>query len=154
MKKIAFTKADFAFICPMQWEDMEEAANGKFCRKCQQEVINVTDCSLEEVTHMQKKAPHLCVAIKTLVTTGVALTMTACTQQMVAGGISAPPPQKPNKTQFIAGGIAPPPEGQMPDFSYIPPQQTIHNKDQQDKKKPSANKKHPTNEKQCDLPKK
>ena len=154
MKKTTFSKENFSFICPMQWDDMQASKNGRFCGKCQQEVIEVTDCSVEEVTNMQKKDPHLCVAIKTLVTASMALTMTACTQQSVVSGVPAVnnnPPHKQNNTRFIAGGIAPPaPRGQTPDFrypGYTNPQQTIKTEEQQDKKKHSANKT------QCDLPK-
>ena len=88
MRKTKFTQDDFSFICPMKWEYMKAVDKGRFCDKCEQTVIDVSDCSLDEVATMQRKDPAICVAIKTLATvattTGVALSIAACS--------STPPP--------------------------------------------------------------
>lgn len=84
MKATRFTQDDFSFICPMQWDDMQAVDKGRFCDKCEQTVVDVSDCSLDDVATMQRKDPAICVAIKTLATTGIALSIAACS--------SAPPP--------------------------------------------------------------
>jgi len=88
MKKTKFTQDDFSFICPMKWGNMKTVDKGRFCDKCEQTVVDVSDCSLDEVATMQRKDPAVCVAIKTVAmvatTAGVALSIAACS--------STPPP--------------------------------------------------------------
>lgn len=89
MKSLKFTRNHFSFVCPMQWDDMQENSNGKFCNKCEKEVIDVTDCSLEEVAEWQRKDKHLCVALRTVLTTSLALGAASCAVQpppMVTSG--------------------------------------------------------------------
>ncbi len=115
MNKKKFGIDDFDFICPMNWDDMLETNNsgvhqgktGKFCEQCKQVVLDVTDCSLEEVAIMQQKDPHLCVAIKTIASAGVALSLAACSSQVtppplrVTAGVPRPVsvPQAPSSKQ-------------------------------------------------------
>ncbi len=102
MKKTKFTQGDFSFICPMKWESMQVAANGRFCDKCEQTVVDVSDCSLDEVASLQNKNPAICVAIKTLVTTGVALSIAACSSTPSPASIhvtAGVPRQLPQNTQ-------------------------------------------------------
>ncbi|MEE9351983.1 MAG: hypothetical protein V3U78_06950 [Thiotrichaceae bacterium] len=86
MSALKFTRDHFSFVCPMQWDDMQESSNGKdcnikFCNKCEKEVIDVTDCSLEEVAQLQRKDKHLCVALRTVLTTSLALGAASCAAQ-------------------------------------------------------------------------
>jgi hypothetical protein len=43
------TEKHFAFKCPMNWDEMEVSGIGRHCFKCQKQVLDLTDCSIDEV---------------------------------------------------------------------------------------------------------
>jgi hypothetical protein len=48
----------------MNWDDMNETEHGRFCRKCQKEVFDLTNCSIGEVIELQRKKGTICGSIR------------------------------------------------------------------------------------------
>ena len=68
---------DLSFQCPLNWDDMEKSEHGRFCTKCQQDVYDLRDCSIDELVELQKKKGSICGLVTILGAT--ALSLTSCT---------------------------------------------------------------------------
>src|SRR6478672_2399001 len=75
MNKLA--ERHFAFKCPMNWDEMEPSANGRFCNRCRKEVYDLTNCSVDEVIALQRKHGPICGSIKVAVA-AITLSAAAC----------------------------------------------------------------------------
>lgn len=82
------TEKHFAFKCPMNWDDMEVSGSGRHCLKCQKQVFDLTNCSIDEVIALQKKHGPICGSIK--VVAAVALSLSAAACQSTVGKIVSP----------------------------------------------------------------
>jgi hypothetical protein len=120
------TSDHFSFKCPMNWDDMTISGSGRHCSKCQKQVHDLTNCSVDEVIALQEKHGPICGSIRLAQTAVAALTLSAaaCNPDDVI---------RPNRT---TGAPLPPPKKQI--YSELPnkpiphdqlPQQTMR-KDQ------------------------
>jgi len=80
---------DFSFKCPMNWDEMESSANGRFCGRCRKEVFDLTHCSVDEVIALQRKHGSICGSIRVMRTAAVAVSLSAA-----ACGSNTVPEQK------------------------------------------------------------
>lgn len=104
-------ESHFSFKCPMNLEDMQATAHGRFCGKCQKEVFDLTNCSVEEVRALEQKHGPLCGSIRMaqVATVAIALASAACDK-------------KPNSTPTVGLIVAPP--SQHEESAKTPPQPT------------------------------
>lgn len=91
-------ESHFSFKCPMNLEDMQATAHGRFCGKCKKEVFDLTNCSLDEVRVLEEKNGPLCGSIRMaqVATVAISLAAAACQDKpdnrpAVVGEICAPP---------------------------------------------------------------
>ncbi len=84
MKKL--TEKHFSFKCPMNWDEMEVSSNGRFCSKCQKEVFDLTNCSIDEVIALQRKHGPICGSIRVMQAATVAISLSAAACQNWASG--------------------------------------------------------------------
>ena len=91
-------QSHFSFKCPMNLEDMQATAHGRFCGKCKKEVFDLTNCSLDEVRALEQKHGSLCgsIRIAQVATVAISLAAAACQEKsdnrrMIVGEISVPP---------------------------------------------------------------
>jgi hypothetical protein len=116
MKRL--TEKHFSFRCPMNWDEMEVSAHGRFCNSCRKEVFDLTNCSIEEVRVLQQKHGSICGSIRLMSVAAVAavsFSTAACKKEQVVKGKLDPPPAKPERQSegevpILMGEIAPPPE--------------------------------------------
>lgn len=87
MKKL--TENHFSFKCPMNWEEMEVSGNGRFCNKCRKEVLDLTNCSVDEVIALQRKHGPICGSIRVAQVAAVAVSLSSAACVM---GVPDPPP--------------------------------------------------------------
>jgi hypothetical protein len=71
------TALHFSFKCPMQWEEMAMTERGRFCGKCQKEVFDLTNCSLDEVAALQRTHGPICGSIRVAQVAAAALSLSA-----------------------------------------------------------------------------
>ncbi|MEO6475170.1 hypothetical protein [Luteolibacter sp.] len=71
------TQNHFSFKCPMNWDEMDVSANGRFCGKCRKEVFDLTNCLIDEVIALQRKHGSICGSIR-VAAVAVALSAAAC----------------------------------------------------------------------------
>jgi len=80
------TENHFSFKCPMNWDEMEVSANGRFCGKCRKEVFDLSNCSIDEVIALQRRHGSICGSIKVAVA-AVSLSAAACNDSVPGGGV-------------------------------------------------------------------
>ena len=100
------TENDFSFKCPMNWDEMEVSANGRFCNRCRKEVYDLTNCSIDEVIALQRKHGPICGSIKVAVA-AISLSAAACRMM----GPPNPPPDsgdQPIHRVALSGSPRPP----------------------------------------------
>src|SRR6478735_9578743 len=85
----------FSFKCPMNWDEMEVAGNGRHCGKCQKQVFDLTNCSIDEVIALQRKHGPICGSIKVAVA-AISLSAAACSHTDSS--------QDPNITDSLRSG--------------------------------------------------
>ncbi len=111
-------ESHFSFKCPMNLEDMQATARGRFCGKCQKEVFDLTHCSLDEVRALEQKHGPLCGSIRMaqVATVAISLAAAACQEKPISvgvGEIAVPPSHHKNTEstppQPTAGSICLPP---------------------------------------------
>ena len=103
------TQNHFSFKCPMNWDAMEVSANGRYCGKCRKEVFDLTNCSLDEVSALQRKHGSICGSIR-LAAVAVSLTAAACQHTNPPRTTGTPMPQRQETdgpSNVVAGGISP-----------------------------------------------
>lgn len=110
MKRL--TEKHFAFICPMNWDDMEVSGNGRFCAQCQKQVFDLTNCSIDEVAALQRKHGSICGSIRVARAAVVAVSLSAAACQDVNPPRTTGTPLPPDKLangpfDVVAGGICP-----------------------------------------------
>ncbi|MEO7101383.1 MAG: hypothetical protein ABI162_18675 [Luteolibacter sp.] len=84
MKKL--TENHFSFKCPMDWDGMALSDNGRFCSKCQKEVFDLTNCSIDEVIALQRKHGPICGSIRVMQAATVAISLSAAACQNGTSG--------------------------------------------------------------------
>jgi hypothetical protein len=118
------TEKNFSFKCPMNWDAMQPSENGRFCSQCQKEVIDLTNCSLDEVRALQQKHGSICGSVRVAQVAVVALSLSAaaCKEKKpdMVGKIAAPPSAPSQVEHPPAQGGAPVIKGEV----YIPPPPT------------------------------
>jgi hypothetical protein len=72
-----FTSDHFSFKCPMAWDEMAVSGSGRHCAKCQKQVYDLTNCSVDEVIALQEKHGPICGSIRLAQTAVVALSLSA-----------------------------------------------------------------------------
>lgn len=104
----------------MNLEDMQATANGRFCGKCNKEVFDLTNCSLDEVRALQEKHGPLCGSIRMaqVATVAIALASAACEKKpdntpAVTGLIEVPPSQHEENAGAAAKPIPHPTTGSI-----------------------------------------
>lgn len=105
MKKI--TESHFAFKCPMNWDEMNPSANGRFCGKCQKEVFDLTNCSIDEVIALQRKHGAICGSI-TIAAVAISLSTAACQNGQIPVTECHAKASGDFPYTKVAGGILPP----------------------------------------------
>jgi hypothetical protein len=75
------TDKNFSFKCPMNWDAMQATDNGRFCGKCQKEVFDLTNCSLDEVRALQLKHGSICGSIRVMGAAAVAISLSTAACQ-------------------------------------------------------------------------
>jgi hypothetical protein len=122
------TNKHFSFKCPMNWDSMQSSENGRFCGKCQKEVFDLTNCSLDEVRVLQQKHGSICGSIRVMGAAAVAISLStaACQKEnqtpdsvrttgelpspiqvvmppepRLMGDICLPPPAEPEKKETL-----------------------------------------------------
>ncbi len=88
----------------MNWDEMDVTDNGRFCGKCRKEVLDLTNCSIDEVIALQRKHGPICGSIK-VAAVAISLSAAACQNQNQDRTTGAPMPQGPHNS--ISGGIWP-----------------------------------------------
>lgn len=113
-------ESHFSFKCPMNLEDMQATAHGRFCGKCKKEVFDLTHCSLDEVRALEEKHGPLCGSIRMaqVATVAIALASAACEKKpehtpAVTGLIEAPPSQHEENAGATAKPIPHPTTGSI-----------------------------------------
>lgn len=104
------TDKNFSFKCPMNWDAMQATDNGRFCGKCQKEVFDLTNCSLDEVRALQQKHGSICGSIRVMSAAAVAISLStaACQKEN----------QKPDSVRIV--GLM-----QSPSQLVLPPEQRL-----------------------------
>ncbi len=74
-------ESHFSFKCPMNWDEMEPSASGRFCCRCRKEVFDLTNCSVDEVIALQRKHGPICGSIRVMQTAAVAISLSAAACQ-------------------------------------------------------------------------
>ena len=103
------TENHFSFKCPMSWDTMEVSANGRYCGKCRKEVFDLTNCSLDEVSALQRKHGSICGSIR-VAAVAVSLTAAACQNTSPPRTTGTPRPvghETEGPFNIVAGGISP-----------------------------------------------
>lgn len=75
------TEKNLSFVCPMNFGEMPESANGRYCGKCSKEVFDLTNCSIDDVIALQKKHGSICGAVRATAvaaTAAAAISLAAC----------------------------------------------------------------------------
>lgn len=95
------TEKHFSFKCPMNWDEMEISGNGRHCAKCQKQVFDLTNCSIDEVIALQRKHGPICGSIRVAVA-AISLSAAAC-QDMQAKRTTGTPlaPHGPEAGQKV-----------------------------------------------------
>ncbi len=75
------TENHFSFKCPMNWNEMNVSANGRFCDKCRKEVFDLTNCSIDEVIALQRKHGPICGSIRVAQAAVIAVSLSAAACQ-------------------------------------------------------------------------
>lgn len=75
------TEDHFTFKCPMRWEDMRVSANGRFCERCRKEVFDLSNCSIDEISALQRRHGSICGSIRVVRATAVAVSLSAAACQ-------------------------------------------------------------------------
>lgn len=105
--------------CPMKVENMQATNKGHFCGKCQTEVFDLTNCSMDEIRALEKKHGPICGSIRVAqaATVAISLAAAACQEQRAPGKISPPPAEQQAEiteskkpTPPLLGKIRVPPE--------------------------------------------
>jgi hypothetical protein len=97
------SKQHFSFKCPMSWDDMEVSGSGRHCGKCQKQVFELTNCSIDEVISLQKKHGPICGSISVAVV-AISLSAAACQSpktENVMGKVKVPEPPQMTRTAGI-----------------------------------------------------
>ena len=87
-KNNLFTSNDIIVKCPknMQWKNMREVKNGRFCEGCHEKLYYVGGYSKGEVKRLQRQyGSNICVGVRTLVTASLALGLSACSGKEIEG---------------------------------------------------------------------
>ena len=112
------TDKNFSFKCPMNWDAMQATDNGRFCGKCQKDVFDLTNCSLDEVRALQQKHGSICGSIRVMGAAAVAISLStaACQKEnqkpdsvRTVGEIPSPSQVVLPPEPVIMGKIKPPP---------------------------------------------
>lgn len=98
---IKLTDDHFSFKCPMNWDGMKISDNGRFCDKCRKEVFDLTHCSLDEVSALQRKHGSICGSIR-VAAVAISLSAAACqdgtpgrtTGMVPPRAVTSSPPEK------------------------------------------------------------
>jgi hypothetical protein len=88
----------------MNWDEMDATENGRFCGKCRKEVLDLTNCSIDEVIALQRKHGPICGLIK-VAAVAISLSAAACQNPTQDRTTGAPMPPRPSNS--ISGGIWP-----------------------------------------------
>ncbi len=105
------TANHFSFKCPMNWDEMDTTANGRFCGKCRKEVYDHTNCTIDEVIALQQKHGSICGSIKVAQVAVVAAALSSAACQSRTTGAPYPPTGPEEKVVFQAtGGVIMSPE--------------------------------------------
>jgi hypothetical protein len=108
MSKIS--EQHFSFKCPMSWDEMEVSGSGRHCGKCQKQVFDLTNCSVDEVISLQKKHGPICGSISAAVV-AISLSAAACQtpETKRTTGVPALPAQAARtRMPVVLGEICPP----------------------------------------------
>jgi hypothetical protein len=119
------TEDHFSFKCPMNWNDMAVSPNGRFCAHCKKEVFDLTNCSVDEVTALQRKHGSICGSIRVAKAAAVAVSLSAaaCATRTTGKPPILPPGQVTDHAAAdqIAGGIKPISPREEPTLGKIAP---------------------------------
>ena len=58
MEKIDSTY--LSYKCLLKWSDLKHSEDGSFCNKCQREIYDLTDCSIEDIAQLQREKGAIC----------------------------------------------------------------------------------------------
>jgi hypothetical protein len=114
------TEKNFSYKCPMNWEEMQVSANGRFCNQCQKEVFDMTNCSIEDLLALQQKHGSICGSIRLMGAAAVAasLTMAACKDE--SSSPNAGKREDPPKEQVASVPVEPPKQAEPPQQQPVP----------------------------------
>ena len=106
------TENHFSFKCPMNWDQMEASANGRFCGKCRKEVFDLTNCSIDEVIALQRKHGPICGSIRVAQVAAVAVSLSAAACQngppeRTMGKVRSHSEKESGPFDVVAGNIQP-----------------------------------------------
>jgi hypothetical protein len=104
------TEKHFAFKCPMNWDEMEVSGSGRHCFKCQKQVFDLTNCSIDEVIALQEKHGPICGSIKMAQVAAVAISLSAAACHNTASNrtTGTPGDQAIDRSDVTLGIICPP----------------------------------------------
>jgi hypothetical protein len=97
------SNAHFSFKCPMNWDEMEVSGSGRHCGKCQKQVFELTNCSIDDVISLQKKHGAICGSISVAVV-AISLSAAACQPSQtenVMGKVKVPQPPQMIRTAGV-----------------------------------------------------
>ena len=97
-----------SFRCPLRKEDLHHSDTGYFCQQCSRQILDLSDCSIEDAIKLQKKHGAICgfVAAAGLSAT---LALSSCATTKKEPSESSTPPV-PQEEEMILGFICPPEE--------------------------------------------
>ena len=129
------TDKHFSFKCPMNWDSMQPSDNGRFCGKCQKDVFDLTNCSLDEVRALQQKHGSICGSIRVMGAAAVAISLStaACQKEN----------QKPDSGQttgevISSSQVVMPPEQRLMGDVCVPPPVPTEKKEAPKEKPPEV----------------
>jgi len=103
------TEHHFSFKCPMNWDEMDVSGGGRHCGKCQKQVVDLTNCSIDDVIALQRKHGPICGSIRMAQATAVALSLSAaaCQDTRTTGRPLPPGDSHIDRSDVTMGMICP-----------------------------------------------
>jgi hypothetical protein len=116
----------------MSFNDMEKTDRGRFCGKCNKEVFDLTNCSIDEIRDLEQKHGPICGSIRMAkaATVAISLATAACQDKpenrpQVAGIICLPEPHQVENPKGNESSSEPEVMGRL----MVPRENTLKNPD-------------------------
>ncbi|MGB0744790.1 MAG: hypothetical protein ACPGSB_09715 [Opitutales bacterium] len=116
MNKPKISSKHLSYKCPLKWSDLAHDGEAHYCNQCEREILDLTDCSIDDVMELQKEKGLICGLVRAAAVSSL-VGLSACSTTKQADTPPSPERHEPAPGQIEGGeefpmmlGVVCPPE--------------------------------------------